>query len=244
MFRPRHLVVACAIALAAVSSLALRPAFAATPVITSSSIASNTLTIQGGNFTGGTATASIGATGALPIASQSATQRVVTVPTLAPGSYTLNVSIGNSKNSTSSDVTVGAVGPQGPQGIQGAIGSQGVMGAIGPQGAVGPSGPTGSTGATGATGIQGPEGSVGPEGQAGVGLNPLAVALLKWSPVQHLAFTVAPTPFGIAFDGANLWVVNYSSATISKLRATDGLIVASFASGPAPYGVAFDGANV
>ena len=90
MFRPRHLAVACAIALATVSTLVVRPAFAAAPIITSASVSSNSLTIAGSNFTPGSATVTIGATGPLPVASQTATTLVVTVPTLAAGSYALN----------------------------------------------------------------------------------------------------------------------------------------------------------
>jgi hypothetical protein len=88
----------------------------------------------------------------------------------------------------SSNIQVGATGPQGPMG---ATGPQGPMGATGPQGpagadgAVGPAGPQGPAGADGAVGPagqglqgntgqpgqmgpQGPQGDLGPQGPQGV----------------------------------------------------------------------------
>ena len=47
----------------------------------------------------------------------------------------------------------------------------------------------------------------------------------------------------MAFDGANIWVAN-SAGTVTKLRASDGAVLGTFAVGTQPYGVAFDGANV
>jgi DNA-binding beta-propeller fold protein YncE len=50
----------------------------------------------------------------------------------------------------------------------------------------------------------------------------------------------------VAFDGANIWVANSSSNTVTKLRASDGACVGTctFAVGASPFGVAFDGANI
>ncbi|MGH9340594.1 MAG: hypothetical protein ACRD1R_13625 [Acidobacteriota bacterium] len=53
----------------------------------------------------------------------------------------------------------------------------------------------------------------------GVGLNPLRVALLRWyEAIETLAtdFEVGAGPVGVAFDGANIWVVNFGSGTVSK----------------------------
>ena len=52
---------------------------------------------------------------------------------------------------------------------------------------------------------------------------------------------------GIAFDGANIWVTNEASSTVTKLRASDGSNLGVFSAGVAgslPRGIAFDGANV
>ncbi|HET7441213.1 MAG TPA: hypothetical protein VFJ47_07925, partial [Terriglobales bacterium] len=53
-------------------------------------------------------------------------------------------------------------------------------------------------------------------------------------------------PTGVAFDGANIWVVNQIDNTVTKLRASDGACVGTctFAVGSSPFGVAFDGAHI
>jgi DNA-binding beta-propeller fold protein YncE len=60
----------------------------------------------------------------------------------------------------------------------------------------------------------------------------------------------------LAFDGANIWVADNASNTVTKLRASDGacagvanppgsdVSACSVAVGSQPYGVAFDGANI
>jgi hypothetical protein len=55
---------------------------------------------------------------------------------------------------------------------------------------------------------------------------------------------VGAQPSGVAFDGANIWVVN-SNGTVTKLRASDGTNLGTFNVGASPGGgVAFDGANI
>ena len=74
--------------------------------------------------------------------------------------------------------------------------------------------------------------------------NPLKVALLKWYPAnQTTSFKVGKSPLEVAFDGANIWVVNSGDSTLHKLRASDGATLGKFNVG-ASYGVAFDGANI
>lgn len=52
-------------------------------------------------------------------------------------------------------------------------------------------------------------------------------------------------PFGIAFDGSNVWIANFNINTVTKLRTSDGAILAAFVvGGISPVGVAFDGANI
>lgn len=91
-----------------------------------------------------------------------------------------------------------------------------------------------------------------------MGLNPLQVAILRWydANLTGLDFAVGSDPMGIAFDGANVWVANLTSATVTKLRASDGacnsvanppssdVSACSFAVGSAPSPVAFDGAHI
>jgi uncharacterized protein (TIGR03437 family) len=58
-----------------------------------------------------------------------------------------------------------------------------------------------------------------------------------------LTYTVGTNPVAVAFDGANIWVSNASSNTITKLSASDGIIVGTY---PVtnPIGLVFDGVNI
>jgi YVTN family beta-propeller protein len=133
----------------------------------------------------------------------------------------------------------GAPGPAGPTGPQGA------MGAPGPQG---PMGLTGSTGSTGAPGPQGPTGATGPQGPQGpagssAGTSPAAMnaALLRW---YTQTYSVGNTPFGVAFDGSNIWVTNGGSNSVTKLLASTGALVGNYPVGAGPFEAAFDGTNI
>ena len=35
-------------------------------------------------------------------------------------------------------------------------------------------------------------------------------------------------PYGMAFDGANIWVANFCQGTVSELRASDGTLLGTF----------------
>ncbi|MCH7979447.1 MAG: hypothetical protein IH935_10780 [Acidobacteria bacterium] len=125
----------------------------------------------------------------------------------------------------------------GPQGLIGPIGLIGPQGAQGIQGETGPAGPTGPTG---------PAGPEGPQGTPGVGLNPLQVATLRWYEANETGpdFSISSAPRAVAFDGTNIWVANGVTNNVTKLRASDGANLGSFAVGNDPTGVAFDGANI
>ena len=58
------------------------------------------------------------------------------------------------------------------------------------------------------------------------------------------SFGVGLAPVGIAFDGANIWVVNNLDNTVTKLRANDGTVLGIFNSGNFPREIVFDGANI
>jgi len=76
-------------------------------------------------------------------------------------------------------------------------------------------------------------------------VNPLQVALLKWFPAnQSVSFPVGIVPDGVAFDGANIWVGNASSNTVTELQAATGAVVGTFPAGIDPFEIAFDGANI
>ncbi len=178
MLRNTKLSMAFSLALGSLS-LAAAPVHAAVPTITNSSSTSTSLTINGTNLSGGTATVTLGSSGPLPVTSQTATKLVVTFPAgLTAGDYTLNLQIGTKTNTAASVVTIGAVGPgscgsagpSGPQGAAGTTGATGATGAVGPtgpQGSVGPVGPIGPQGSKGDTGAQGAQGPAGPTGATG-----------------------------------------------------------------------------
>src|SRR6202162_2475514 len=74
--------------------------------------------------------------------------------------------------------------------------------------------------------------------------NPLKIALLKWYNANTTtSFTVGNEPRGVCFDGANIWVANYGSNTVTKLQASDGSVLGTYNVGSEPASVAFDGAN-
>ena len=126
----------------------------------------------------------------------------------------------------------GAVGPQGLQGIEGLAGMTGPAG---------PQGPAGSTGPEGLAGAQGPSGPTGPQGKSG-GTPPGHAALLQWW--SSLTYSVGANPYGVAFDGISVWVVNGGSGTVTKLRAGTGTVVGTYSVGSGAYGIAFDGTNI
>jgi DNA-binding beta-propeller fold protein YncE len=75
--------------------------------------------------------------------------------------------------------------------------------------------------------------------------NPMQIALLKWYDAgQAATFPVGDAPIGIAFDGANIWVANFDSDNVTKLRASDGAHLGTFPVGDLPVGIAFDGASI
>ncbi len=130
------------------------------------------------------------------------------------------------------------VGPAGPAGAAGLQGPQGPQGSAGAAGAQGPAGANGANGAAGAIGPAGPA-------YSGPPLNPLALALPRWySANQTTTFTVGNTPSAIAFDGADIWVANYSDDTVTKLLASTGAVIGTYNVGTGPFAVAFDGQNI
>ncbi|HKE58386.1 MAG TPA: DNRLRE domain-containing protein, partial [Pyrinomonadaceae bacterium] len=148
----------------------------------------------------------------------------------------------------------GQPGPQGPQGTTGergeagatgATGATGAQGPEGPRGQQGPPGPQGERGEKGDTGAQGPQGPVGPAGSADE-FDPALLALGRWDLLRPLpiSFEMTDTGIGVAFDGQNIWIAHNHNDTVTKMRASDGTLLGTFAVGSAPQGVAFDGANI
>ena len=75
-------------------------------------------------------------------------------------------------------------------------------------------------------------------------VNPLQVALLKWAPASGNAFPVGNGLDGLAFDGAAMWLANFTSFSVTKLRASDAAVPGTFGVPNPPNGVAYDGANL
>ena len=57
-------------------------------------------------------------------------------------------------------------------------------------------------------------------------------------------YAVGTSPTGVAFDGANIWVANSASHSVTKLLASTGATVGTYQVGNNPYAVAFDGSNI
>src|SRR3954470_21225580 len=57
-------------------------------------------------------------------------------------------------------------------------------------------------------------------------------------------FPAGSGPWGLAFDGANIWAADFDGDTVTKLRASDGALLGTFPAGTAPTYSAYDGANI
>jgi len=55
-------------------------------------------------------------------------------------------------------------------------------------------------------------------------------------------FEAGASPYGVAFDGINIWVTN--GVALAQLRASDGKRLGYFNANGGSTGVAFDGANI
>jgi YVTN family beta-propeller protein len=66
---------------------------------------------------------------------------------------------------------------------------------------------------------------------------------LRWDLLGQ-RISVGLFPIGIAFDGANIWTANATSSDVTKIRASDGTVLATIPVGTNPFGIAFDGSNM
>src|SRR5438445_12756623 len=75
--------------------------------------------------------------------------------------------------------------------------------------------------------------------------NPSQIATLRCYPaITGLSFPIAAGPYGIVFDGANVWVASYTSNVITECRASDGAVLRTIPVRLSPYYLAYDGANI
>src|SRR5437870_9753232 len=57
-------------------------------------------------------------------------------------------------------------------------------------------------------------------------------------------FPAGSGPYGLAFDGDSIWVVDYDGDAMTKLRASDGTLLGTFPVVNDPAYATFDGANL
>src|SRR5215471_21196985 len=117
----------------------------------------------------------------------------------------------------------GDPGPQGPPGAKGADGAPGAAGQQGPAGANGADGTPGATGPQGPAGPTGADGGAGPAGPPGVGigLRERRAAMMDWAKKD---FPAGSSPQRVAFDGANIWVINANPSRVTRLSASNGAL--------------------
>ncbi len=58
------------------------------------------------------------------------------------------------------------------------------------------------------------------------------------------SFPVGPDPWGMAFDGANIWVTSGGSNMVTELRASDGVQLGTFPAGGQSLHAVFDGVYI
>ena len=90
--------------------------------------------------------------------------------------------------------------------------------------------------------MQGAQGVPGPV----LGYSPEQIAMLRWYEANELGITYSTgnTPYGICFDGTNIWVANYDDNTVTKRRVSDGSLVGTYSVGVNPRYLCFDGVNI
>lgn len=71
------------------------------------------------------------------------------------------------------------------------------------------------------------------------------VAMRRWDLLKPQAnVTVGEGPVGAEFDGTHMWVGNFVTNTVSKIRVSDRTVVGTFPVVSGAWRIAFDGANI
>ena len=73
------------------------------------------------------------------------------------------------------------------------------------------------------------------------------IAMLAWydDPGRAAEIPVGENPYGIAFDGTNIYVTNFDGDTVSVIDPTTNTVIGSpIPVGDGPEGIAFDGTNI
>ena len=85
------------------------------------------------------------------------------------------------------------------------------------------------------------------QAEGGINKGPTNIPLFRWLPVMMTTYTgTGNTPWGIAFDGTNIWTANYgnnSGNSVTKITPT-GTMTTYTGTGTSPNAIAFDGTNM
>jgi hypothetical protein len=63
-------------------------------------------------------------------------------------------------------------------------------------------------------------------------------------PASFSPVPVGQGPRGLTFDGANIWAADSAAGRVTKVRASDGILLGTYIVGPGPECLTFDGANI
>ena len=64
------------------------------------------------------------------------------------------------------------------------------------------------------------------------------------APDRIESFDVGSSPYGLAFDGANIWVTSVATDYVTELRASDGALLGTFFAGAQTINATFDGTYI
>src|SRR6516165_7682964 len=115
-------------------------------------------------------------------------------------------------------------------------------------------GPQGVRGVAGPTGARGPQGPVGNTGPAGPRLSLAQIATFSWGRTTAVGANLSggsygfTYPYGVAFDGTHMWVVNSNAYSVTEFNADDGSWIRTVSGGSygfnVPQAIAFDGQHL
>ena len=80
--------------------------------------------------------------------------------------------------------------------------------------------------------------------EGGINKGPTNIPLFRWLPVMMTTYSgLGGSPYGIAFDGTNMWTANPYDSSVTKITPTGGMTTYK-GTGNRPYSIAFDGTNM
>ncbi|MBL0225717.1 MAG: tail fiber domain-containing protein [Geobacteraceae bacterium] len=75
---------------------------------------------------------------------------------------------------------------------------------------------------------------------------PQQLATLRWDQVNTggSSTTVGTNPLALVFDGGSIWVANYTSNNVMKIKPASGTVLGTYTAGTNPIALAFDGSSI